>query len=130
MKLILWWSFASLLQVSDQQSKVCIGIPQQQKTLQTMLLFAACMPGLSGHDWCSFFMFLYDTVSLCYNSNSLICTYVFKYVAIKRDNNGWIIYLGIVEGLDSIFKIFHVLQNRLDFWTKQAERTSACLFCF
>ena len=71
MKLILWWSFASLLQVSDQQSKVCFGIPQQQKTLQTMLLFAACMPGLSGHDWCSFFMFLYDTVSLCYNSNSL-----------------------------------------------------------
>ena len=71
MKLILWWSFASLLQVSDQQSKVCIGIPQQQKTLQTMLLFAACMPGLSGHDRCSFFMFLYDTVSLCYNFNSL-----------------------------------------------------------
>ena len=70
MKLILWWSFASLLQVPGQQSKVCIGIPQQQKTLQIMFLFAACMPGLSGHDRCSFFMFLYDTVSLCY-SNSL-----------------------------------------------------------
>ena len=72
MKLILWWSFASLLQVSDQQSKVCIGIPQQQKTLQTMLLFAACMPGLSGHDRCSFFMFLCDTVSLCYYTSLVV----------------------------------------------------------
>ena len=62
MKLILWWSFASLLQVSE----LCFCKQQQQKTLQTMLLFVACMSGLSGHNGCSFFMFLCDTVSLCY----------------------------------------------------------------
>ena len=31
-----------------------------------MLLFVACMSGLSGHNGCSFFMFLCDTVSLYY----------------------------------------------------------------
>ena len=64
MKLILWWSFASLLQVSEVYFCICFGVAQQQKTLQTMLLFAACMPGLSGHDRCSFFMFLSHCVSL------------------------------------------------------------------
>ena len=72
MKLILWWSFASLLQVSEVCFCICFGVAQQQKTLQTMLLFVACMSGLSGHNGCSFFMFLCDTVSLCYYT-SLDC---------------------------------------------------------